>query len=584
MKLVRSITELQINNLCRNEDCFAETVFVAEDIKLQIRIPNQVENDYTVAVNVFDTDFNDTGSLDFDYLIANDTDGNRYINIRAKTIPNESCFYLYVNILNGETSIFGKYTEQYRVREATVDCVAVFTEENPAIYVGGILQTELEKEFIDGLWVFYLPNCTDAVTSNDDFQLRKIITPSTGCGLNYKKIEGFYNCFDYVTEEFFGDYSEKLAGNPLLKHSKSFWLPVKIEKAPSEIKVNYINKQNRTTRSEITPLFDIRSQVVLPEWKANEFEEIFLAKEVYVDSIQYSFVGGNVLEKDSVPCSCSYIARARVQQSTKQNSFSCNDLCVRFCSFYVIPGGTKDQPYYNENGVFIGSLFSSLISYLQGLSGVVSVEDYSIMNLDCYPTAIIKINHTGYIPSYIYAGNRFTTSRVFSKRDDCFKPTTLCDGISTCLPSTITTGVPYSDGCAEVIYILGDAYEEGTGDALICNLVVLDSWVDNGSSSSIIGQDVTLVLKVTGTPGAYFEQPVARIGGGGDCGEFDPGDFDSTEFDAGCEVSCRPCTTQFINIGDGNSIKIQPDGYILFSGTNTPDGVVDYTVTYNKNC
>ena len=584
MKLVRSIADLQINNLCRNEECYCEPVFVPEDIKLQVRVPYQAATDYEVAVTVFDAELNETVPLVFDYLIGTDSEGERYINIVAKQLPAESCFYLKVVVTNEDFTVFSKYTERYCIKEADVQCVAVFQEAGYDIQLNGVEPAEpLPSEFLDGLYVVYLPNCTDVVTSSYDFELRKIIVPVISCGMAFKKVEAYYNCFDSISGEYYGDYIEKIAGNPLLKYTRSFWLPLRIDKAPSELKVNYINKQCRTTRSEITPLYDVKCLIPLPAWKAQEIEEMFLAKQLYINSELYAFTGGNVIEKDTISCSCSYIMKARVQQCTKQNSFSCNDICERFCSFYVINNGIKDQAYYSENGSYIGSLYTQLVAYLTALPGVVSVQDYSVTGLECYPVAVLKISHTGYLPAYIYAGSRFTVDKVYARRDDCVKPTKLCEGSSYCPPAIITVGVPYPEGCSAFNIILGTPYEQGTGESKPCLITAINDWVDDGSEvAKTPGGIVTLHVKVIKTHDNYINEPILQIGIT-DCGDFDPEDFDP-DFFIDCGETCAPCQQLFIDLGEGNSFIIFPNGQVIFSGESDLSGVIEYSVTYNKNC
>ncbi len=580
MKLVRSINDLQVNNLCRNEEVYCEPVFVPEDIKLQIRIPYQIATDYVISIKIFDINLDEVTDLVFDYLIGTDSEGNRYINIVAKELPEETCFHLKVVIENDGLTIFSKYTERYCIQDADIQCAAVFMEPDFDIQLDGLAPEDpLPMEFIDGAYVVYLPDCDSAVTSSFDFELKKIITPSG----SYKKLEAIYNCFDDVSGEYFGDYIEKIAGNPLLKFTKSFWLLLKVEDAPSDLKVNYINKQCRTTRSEITPLFDLKSLTVFPSWKGKEIENLFLAKQVYVDSELYAFTGGVVLEKDSIPCSCSYIMKARVQQCVKQNNFTCNDVCERFCSFFVINNGIKNQSYYSENGSFIGSLFSQLITYLQNLSGVVTVEDYSIVSLSCYPVAVIKVNHTGYIPSYIYAGSRFSVDKVYAKRDDCTQPTNLCEGSAVCPPSIITPGEFYPDGCSSFNIILGDPREEGTGESKPCIITAINDWVDDGSEvAKTLDNIVTIHVKVIKAHAFYINEPILQIGVT-DCGDFDPEDFD-TDFFIDCGETCAPCFQVVKDLGGGNSITILPSGQVLFSGESDLAGVIDYSFTYDKNC
>ncbi|MFA9214722.1 MAG: hypothetical protein ACEQSR_12895, partial [Candidatus Methylacidiphilales bacterium] len=483
MIFYKDLFNLQQYKLCRNEACYCEPVYFPNDVIFQIPLPDQISNNYIPTIGLYSEDGTTlladiTG--DFDILFAIDIYGKRYANFRLKTFSQFifDCFVLKVVIKNENGTIFNHYSEKYCRKYAQENCVISIPDDEFELgltfgyFINGVAYTG-PFEFSNGKIIIHLDSCNDVFTigdagglclnglelcldgvevclgnENSQITFEKItyldLTP-TGCAFPYLKVCAEFDCYDNIGEKYYGDPHTLLnfANNvPTLRYSNCMYIPAKVERLATDIKTS-ISKYGKVTRSEYQPTYQLIGLDVFPYWKQNEIENLFTGKEVLIDGDSFTPTGGAVLEKDTIPCSCSYLLKTKLSKKNRVNNLNCTTDCSIYCTYFVVAEGNKNQPYYKENGDYIGSLFTDLLAYLNTFG---NATEYTTVT-PCEISFIIKLNGTGYLPSYFYTQYVSQQTKVFGIKDDCENPTKICDGQPLCAAPIIILPPPIEDVC-----------------------------------------------------------------------------------------------------------------------------------------
>ncbi|MDK7375958.1 hypothetical protein QP519_10470 [Weeksella virosa] len=475
MIFVDSLSQLRINNLCRNEKPYSQPVVTASDINLQGRLPEQSLNNYSVKVvlynctgEVFIQDVTNRFRIQFGVSIYN----FRYFNLQLREWGEDfpvDCFTLRVEIRNNGQLIFNKITETYQRLNHSKRCYIELTNTewddfslgrgylrvNQDQLYNNIneLANHFEPVYHQGTnkWNLYFDcsqvNKITILRSNAlAFPLTGVlgggieknlpiyavyVIDEDGCNLPYTRIESTYDCLDNVTGLYYGDPKLLLnyhGNDPDLRYSNSQWIESEIKKQPAEYE-KQISFLGRVQRIDVTQTYKFTGLIPFPQWKMEEIEAIFSGKRIYVDSEEYIHRKGVVFKTDTIRNTCSWLLDVSFEKKVITNDFSCQDDCTTLCTYYVIWGGLKDQAYFDENGKIIGHTFNELLNYFNSFSDVISIEEYPSSETACQPVAIIKIDSFGFLPSFIHYWEYSPANRVYAQKDDCVLPKNLCNGV-----------------------------------------------------------------------------------------------------------------------------------------------------------
>lgn len=414
-------------------------------------------------------------------LVAISTNNQYYFNIQLKEFSNPftgiDLFCIKVVVKNSGFVVFSKITEPYRLIPNKGQCKAIidsfawmiiskagFIDINGLRFEHGqgLQNAGYEINYADDTYYINV-KCSDNVKigycyKGDDVLidvplLTDSINDEIACGLVLYKLEGIYNCSDFITGHYYGDAKILLnysKNNPQLRYKNSFYVYGEINPMPTEIQKNS-SFYGKPQRVEYVPKFEFIGLEVFPVWKMLEIESIFGARRVYIQGKEYIYRGGKIFEKDDISNTCSWKLNAKLEGIPKVNDFSCVESCSNNCTYFVIPSGNKNQNYFDEEKNLIATNYDELLTYFKNMPDIISVDDMPLYEHSCDVTAIIKINSFGIIPSFIYYRLANVENRIFAKLDDCLNPQSICNGLSSCnKPSGIySKKLPYV-GCAEI--------------------------------------------------------------------------------------------------------------------------------------
>src|SRR5690606_17971259 len=115
-----SLSQLQVNNLCRFEQPYGQPIVTAYDVNLQGRLPNQGNNNYDIEIKLYSCNgetFIKDVTNSFRIQFAKSIYNFRYFNLQLKEFAEDfpsDCFTLQVEVRNQGQIVFNKTTETYK--------------------------------------------------------------------------------------------------------------------------------------------------------------------------------------------------------------------------------------------------------------------------------------------------------------------------------------------------------------------------------------------------------------------------------------------------------------------------------------
>lgn len=538
-----SISELQYYNVSDDGQCYCETLLQPNDMQLQGLLFNGAAP-YTVTLYLYSADgltqYADATSY-FEIYTAKATNGQDYFNARLKSYHPDMCTYkcyiIRATVVSGGVTIFDKWTERY----CQDDCCDTVSG---VIYSGGVL-----------------------VSTDEPARTNQPL--SSTCGDPLIRIISRFECIDQFTGEVYGNPAQVFSGAADWNYTKITTTTGRLVPRPREI-TRELSYHCRLQRTESSPTYLLESYEMFPAWKMLEIEGQLHANRLWVDDYinqkEYIFRGGTPFAKVSGALDCTELFKLEtpLYECTQRQIFGCTTICESTANgFLIIPASYNDGGFYDENGLLIATVLDGdeaspyavgLVQWLRSQDGITDVTIIDITGYSCedYTYAIVQIQGTGYIPTFIYIDNPSTANRLYTIVTN--DTDILCDYIGElpCAKPVIDITVS-SMVCETPVLVI--TVEEITPTTLI----VSDSgdWVQASSLAERYQNQVTLSIETVNS------SIIAGVGETFVLGQ---------AIIAGISVLGRP--TDEVTLDSTNSpltgdivMVIRPTGEILVSGT-----------------
>lgn len=309
------------------------------------------------------------------------------------------------------------------------------------------------------------------------------------CGHSIYEIEGKFDCEDNISGHNFNGGT--------FRYQRKVKLKGYIKRLPRETE-RQISQNCKTQKVTSAVSYEFQALDLYPEWKMNEIEEIFHARDILINGQKVIWEGGKLFEQINKGCPALFRMRAVIEECPKYNIYGCASGTCIHPRFGILINGDDGNTIYAHNGTKIATSFAQFSAYLESQSGVESVTEIT-EELPCQYTIayLVETDGTANINKF-YIGDKTPTHAVYTQQlSDNADYASLCNGVDNTRCGTISLGTPtvYVLECGDLVLGTPTVYHIG-GE---CNIVGENGWVDNGSTFSTDVNYHTLNLKLTTT-------------------------------------------------------------------------------------
>ncbi len=525
MRFVNSITDLGYYTHNAPIPCYCEILLNAGDLMLQAPFVSNLNNGLVTAVELYSADgltyYGDvTNYFSVYYFVQG---GVRYFNLTlnsfAPAMCANKCWILNVivvgNVNGNFVVLFNKFTDRY----CQVDCCQV---------------------------------TSDVTVTQNGFQVQAPTTPDSvvdDCGNEYIVIKSVFTCFSLELQQFFGIPPNVIQGTASFGYSITLNLRGRIVERPRTINrtISY-NCELQRTETFIPYLLEQTEIPLLPSWKMKEVEAMFTADHLYVNDKEYQFSGGEIFVQLN-KCWELFKLIATLQSCTIRQTYGCQVPCTSDQSLsFLIPANYNGTGFYDENRQRIADTFDQLLLWYTGQPNVTFVTDTSGDYENT--TYSFTVQFDGFLSSSFYAGGTYPANRIFGTTTPnapiivCQMPDLGTPVIMSMSCQDPDLGTPVVIDIADTVYTISDS---GNWIQTADSKVSIDSFgnarLEINVNNSTVGVDgeIVNISQIIGLI-SYAGRPTLPV--------------NFTNSDSS-------------DIPVGNSMLINPDGTILYTGTLT---------------
>lgn len=485
MKWFDSISQLEFYNPTPDGLCYCDSLIQPNDMQLQGLLFNGAAP-YTVTLYLYSADgltqYADATAY-FEVYTAKATNGQDYFNARLKSYHPSMCLYkcfiIRGVVTSGGLTIFDKWTERY----CQTDCCDT---------VSGVTYSQ------DGIVTSGGGTGTTPIPTNQPLL--------SACGDPLIRIISRFECIDQFTGEVYGNPAQVFSGAADWNYTKITTTTGRIVPRPRDI-IREWSYNCRLQRTESQPTYLLEAYEMFPAWKMLEIEGQLHANKLWIDDYinqkEYIFSGGTPFAKvdGALDCTELFKLQTNLYECTQRQIFGCTTICESTSNgFLIIPASYNDGGFYDENGLLIATVLDGdeaspyavgLVQWLRSQDGITDVTVINITGYSCedYTYAIVQIQGTGYIPTFIYIDNPSTANRLYTIVTN--DTDVLCGyiGETPCARPAIDITIS-SMVCETPVLVI--TVEEITPTTLIVSDA--GDWVQTSSLAEVYGNQVTLSL------------------------------------------------------------------------------------------